>query len=723
MNQLVSALLLLLILAASWRVAGAQEAFTLPSAKVGVAYEYSFHSEGGLPPLQWKVVAGNLPQGIQLSTTGVLKGIPTSVHQESFEFTAAVEDSERPPQRSVQRFMLAVAPSELHIVLPMQITPPAQSKGVDSEPSATLESRGAEVKQIAFAPARAPHWVIPLQESVPSPVPQASSSNDAQKSGGLKSPKNPLDPATFIRVFEETKSGGHLCRYEPARKSAKNPSPADIDCESSTPHSLQFGVDLESSILIVPVAEKMGDDPALNKLYVTAKLASGDSSKDLVVTGYSEIGQDKSAMTAQSGTAFQSAANVEAMVFNMAYTVGDIVRYVYLPNAPAPSATPGDSQSRQVHFQDWLKTHGEIDLKSKSVLDTDSAISGAIPSDKPFSVHQLQQVQDRLRLYQPEIQAISDFFLQKENLAIVERVGVEVFSIDRNSLQAIAQQYKDNIQIAFDSKSTPVAQAQALQDLLERTKLVYEDFGDFRNEIRGQMRSKYKTETHTDEEWNAIFQSEILNFSHKQRKDAFKQLKSRLATGSISLPDYQAKDGDRLKVTVESLPADSTTGGVPVVFEIAIKKYGAKTQWSPSLLFIRRLGVTDAEATPPAGSTVAPLNRINFAPSPGMTFGVAYFKRGRSGSDKFWRALGPGAGMNVTFMNFNDPSFDLATSQFVNTNGTNVQVGAGVIGSLFDNKIQFTYGWNLNVERRRNYWGVGFGFIEIGKELTKYMGK
>ena len=198
--------------------------------------------------------------------------------------------------------MLAVAPSELHIVLPLKITPPpAESKAVDSEPSAISGSRGAEVKQIAFTPARAPHWVIPLQESATSPLPQASSSSDTQKPGGLKSPKNPLDPATFIRVFEETKSGSHLCRYEPVRKSAKNPSQSDVECESSTPHSLQFGVDLESSILIVSVAGKMGDDPALNKLYVTAKLASGDSSKDLVVTGYSEIGRDKSAMAAQSG--------------------------------------------------------------------------------------------------------------------------------------------------------------------------------------------------------------------------------------------------------------------------------------------------------------------------------------------------------------------------------------------------------------------------------------
>jgi hypothetical protein len=89
-----------------------------------------------------------------------------------------------------------------------------------------------------------------------------------------------------------------------------------------------------------------------------------------------------------------------------------------------------------------------------------------------------------------------------------------------------------------------------------------------------------------------------------------------------------------------------------------------------------------------------------------MTFGIAYFKRGNTRRDKFLRALGPGAGMNVTFMNFNDPSFDLSTSKFVNTTGTNVQVGAGIVGSLFDNKLQFSYGWNLNVERRRSYVAV-----------------
>jgi len=712
----------LLAMASSVAVA-AQDAFTLPSAKVGVPYEYALQTEGGLPPFQWSVVAGNLPKGISLSAAGTLKGVPATPQLEPFEFSVEVMDSEQPPQSSVQRLKLGVAASELHILLPkpqLKIITPTNSADTISSPPQPDWSQDAGFKQVSYTPARPLRWIVPVQAAARSSMAQTPTTGQ-DKQGGQKSPKAPLDPATFIQIFEDTKDGNHLSRYLPVQQGSKN--------------ALQFGVDLESSVLIAPDPDKMGEDPALNKLYITAKLASGDSSKDLVVSGYSEIGQDKSTMTAQSGAAFQSAANVEAMIFNMAYTVGDIIHYVYLQPAQANAQEQkGSADDRQVNPQKtielWLLTHGEVDFHSANVQNADKTISAALLTDNPFSDPELQRLQARLRLYQPEIKAISDFFLQKENLAIVERVGIDVFWIDRSSLQAIAQQYQDNVQIAFDAKSTPKAQAQALEDLLERTKLVYQDFGEFRKQIREQIREEIagqaqngQTPTHTDEEWSTIFEDQILKFSHEKRKAAFKQLKTRLATGSISLPDYQAKDGDRLTITVESLPAESTTGGVPVVFYIAIKKYGAKIQWSPSLLFIRRLGVTDAEVTPPTGSTAAPLNRVNFAPSPGMTFGVAYFKRGRSKGDKFMRALGPGIGMNVTFMNFNDPSFDLATQKFVNTTGTNVQVGAGVIGSLFDNKLQFSYGWNLNVEHRRSYFGVGFGFIEIGKELTKYVGK
>jgi hypothetical protein len=58
---------------------------------------------------------------------------------------------------------------------------------------------------------------------------------------------------------------------------------------------------------------------------------------------------------------------------------------------------------------------------------------------------------------------------------------------------------------------------------------------------------------------------------------------------------------------------------------------------------------------------------------------------------------------------------------FTNTTGTNVQVGAGPAVGLFNNMVRFTYGWNLNADRKRRYFRVGFGFIEIANEVKKYV--
>ena len=92
-------------------------------------------------------------------------------------------------------------------------------------------------------------------------------------------------------------------------------------------------------------------------------------------------------------------------------------------------------------------------------------------------------------------------------------------------------------------------------------------------------------------------------------------------------------------------------------------------------------------------------------------------------------ALAPGIGANVSFMNFSQPrDFDPTagavdpitmqpSGQFATTTGSNFQIGAGVIVSLFNNKLQATYGWNLNADRKRAYFGIGFGFVEVGRAL------
>jgi hypothetical protein len=526
-----------------------------------------------------------------------------------------------------------------------------------------------------------------------------------------------LNPATFIKIYEDPKSGKRQLVYDPSKAGLER--------------HLQSTADEGSTIIILPEAKLMGSDVPLNKLYITAKLASGDTSKDVPVIGYSEIGKDKATMASQTAAAFESASNIKNKILNMSFDATDILVHGYAcpPSAaatPTPAATPSPSPATALTMTlaDWKQKERNIDLNSDCVHNIDAKIAEAASNTDP-NAHVLrdtpaiQPLIQRLNFYKPEIQKISGFFSDPQNMNIVEKIGAQIFWIDRDTLEGIAQQYQTDAQALSDFTNSEQKRAQALQSLVERTKLIYQDFGDLRQEVLSKISAPVGP-CCSKEEWKALYDKATEAVGEERQQQAFDELKRLLAPGTISLVENKAKDGDRLTITVETVPAGGVSGGIPAVFEITVKKYGVKVGLGSSLLFIRRLGVTDAEATPPTGSASAPINRVNFAPSPGVTFGIAYFKRGNTAANKFFRGLAPGMGINVSFMNFNDPSFDLGTNKFVNTNGTNVQVGSGFIGSIFDNKLQLTYGWNLNVEQRRNYFGVGFDFIKAGEEIAKF---
>jgi hypothetical protein len=652
-----------------------QEVFTLPPATAAAAYEFRIQTEAGLAPLQWKVINGQLPSGIELLPSVILRGTPSNSRNEPFQFTLEVSDSSQPPQKVSQRFSPAVSAGRLRILpvsAQLKIVPPPQS---DPDPPARAEAPTATVDPPGAAQVQdAPETIKAVRER-------------RKKKRGDTS----FDPASFVHIYEDTKARNRIQIYDPMRQPEKA--------------GRHLSVDADSSVVIVPDPDILGgNDMPLNKLYMSAVLSSANDKQNVEVVGYSEVGKDKASMEAQRGMAFQTAENIQNMVINMVFTADDIVKYVYEIKEGESVYDPPQQEK---------------------IMSGTRAMRGTSEEGKPFR----ERARERFRLYKPEIQAIGDFFADEHNLAVVRILGSEIFWIDSASLEEIAKQYKENIRIAFDPTSDAGASDQALSDLLERTKLVLADFRDLVLEVRNKASEPSCGKELTGQSLSEGDRKHLLRIcgiekvANERRKTAFQELTKLFASGSISLRSAKATDGNLLTVTVEAVGADGSPVGIPAVFEIDIKKYGAKIQWSPSLLFVRRLGVTDAEASPPTGSTEAPINRVNFAPSPGMTFGIAYFKRGDGKGDAFLRALGPGVGMNVTFMNFNDPSFNLATSQFVNTSGSNVQVGVGLIGSLFDNKLQLSYGWNLNVEHRRQYFGVGFGFIEIGKEVAKYVAK
>ncbi len=68
----------------------------LPDAVVGLAYNFTFKSNGGLTPITWSVKSGSLPSGLTLSPSGTLTGTPTTGG--SFSFTIQASDGSSPAQ-------------------------------------------------------------------------------------------------------------------------------------------------------------------------------------------------------------------------------------------------------------------------------------------------------------------------------------------------------------------------------------------------------------------------------------------------------------------------------------------------------------------------------------------------------------------------------------------------------------------------------------------------
>jgi hypothetical protein len=64
----------------------------LPEGKVGVSYQQLFTASGGTPPFTFELIAGSLPEGLDLAANGSLSGTP--VRPGTFDFTVRARDVE-----------------------------------------------------------------------------------------------------------------------------------------------------------------------------------------------------------------------------------------------------------------------------------------------------------------------------------------------------------------------------------------------------------------------------------------------------------------------------------------------------------------------------------------------------------------------------------------------------------------------------------------------------
>lgn len=84
------------------------EANSLPNAAPHHHYHFEFRERNGIPPMNWTVVDGDVPAGLQLSYDGVLAGTPIAAGL--FHFTVQVTDTTRPPQTAKLEVELRVVP-------------------------------------------------------------------------------------------------------------------------------------------------------------------------------------------------------------------------------------------------------------------------------------------------------------------------------------------------------------------------------------------------------------------------------------------------------------------------------------------------------------------------------------------------------------------------------------------------------------------------------------
>ena len=109
---------------------------SLPSGTVGVAYSATLHAAGGRPPFTWSLVSGYLPTGLELSSSGVITGMPTTAA--IYPFTLGVTDRRGNTANEVLSITIG-SPSPLEV-----ITTLLPSGSVGGSYSASLTASGGE---------------------------------------------------------------------------------------------------------------------------------------------------------------------------------------------------------------------------------------------------------------------------------------------------------------------------------------------------------------------------------------------------------------------------------------------------------------------------------------------------------------------------------------------------------------------------------------------------
>lgn len=509
-----------------------------------------------------------------------------------------------------------------------------------------------------------------------------------------------FDPACYIRIYEDSGNGKRKLLYDQSQQGA---------------HSRLLRADPESTIVIDMAkafdASERGD-VALNKLLVGANLKTKDSTHAVEVTGYSQIGQSAANSPAQVAFAFQTFDNVQGKVQNLYFTAKDLIDKTY-----------GDSQCSMAMLR---AQHPENVPECQ--LDAKDREERLVTFGKGLAV------------FAPEAEALSDFFSSAGNRAVEAKLAIDIFEIDLESLQGIASQFKTQRARLADNAVPDAEKQTILETLLERTRLALNDFsgvafatrriactakGDNTPDCQLKLQEVCPGANSARTRVSGLGDPDEFSrtcLAEFKRKDYIEHLRTYLVEGTIDLAKNDAASGDILTLTLEAQGPDQQQTGARAEFRIRVANYGWKAGVEPSLFFVKRIGVNEADANRPSTSPIKSLQPVRFSPFPGVNLAASYYGS-HTAKASFLHILAPGLGVNATFMTFGakrdfDPLANNGAGQFTTVNGSSFELGTGPVVSLFGNRISVTYGWNLMASDRRTYWALGFGFLSLGKDLA-----
>ena len=203
------------------------------------------------------------------------------------------------------------------------------------------------------------------------------------------------------------------------------------------------------------------------------------------------------------------------------------------------------------------------------------------------------------------------------------------------------------------------------------------------------------------------------------------RLMSEIKSTEILLEKENVRVGDNILIFVQ---AKTRKNDLPRTLTISlyVKEFGLVNKISDSFFLVKPLHPSEPDSSKVGESFI---DTEQFTPSAGVSYFWTYYNRDAdSWYSDFFRFLNPGFGLNVSFPTYQPKIVRYDTTVvngkrqlIIEETENSFNVAFGLVVSLFDNALQFTYGLNLtagNTWAERSYFGIGFSFINLGRRIT-----